>query len=276
MITVDDRAGSQTSGSFNFVHHLKRFGAPVRVHRLHFADFAFTGKGPHGLVRVGIERKTVDELLGAWADDRFVGTQLPGLLNSYDVPVLVVEGKSWMDPRSGVVMLGKWDAGRGRSRHLWTNYIKFQLSLLFKGRIVIWPTRSKMETVAFLHSVHDWYQKRWTDHKAVYRIDDGESADPAMLDERTLRRRVAAQLPGVGWVRSKKVEQAFPSVISMMTATETDWKDALGIRDGRKIARGIVSAILREPVESQLTRSLKVQGVKPAPLRATRVLPFQR
>jgi ERCC4-type nuclease len=241
MLTIDDRVGSAHSGSFDFVRHLKRDGLPVRVRRLSVGDFAFTGHGPAGLVRVVIERKTTDEIITAIMDDRLT-SQLPRLLRGSDFPILVVEGKSWPD-QSGGLMLGRRTAGRTRSTHLWANYVKFQLTLMFKARVYIWPTRSKSETVQFIHATYDWFtKKRWKDHKSAYKVDETKP-DEAILDARTLKRRVAAQLPGVGWVYSKRVDQHFDSIRSMMNADPIEWKAALHIRDGMKRARTLSQAI---------------------------------
>lgn len=242
MLTVDDRAGSAHSGSFDFLRHLKREGVPTRVRRLKFADFALTGNGPSGLVRVGIERKTVDEIIGAILDNRFTGTQVPGLLASYDYPILIVEGPSFPDPHSGILMQGRREAGRTRERHLWANYVKFQLTLLFKARLIIWPTRSKTETVQFLGALHGWFHKRWSDHKSCYTIDETRP-EQAILDERTVKRRIAAQLPGVAWSRSKTVDEYFPSIEAMFAGDVRQWKAALGVKDGTKTARKIVATI---------------------------------
>ena len=258
MMTVDDRAGSKLSGSFDFVRHLKRIGVPVKVRRMEFGDFAFKGHGPDGLVQVLIERKTTDEILTAFSDRRFVRKQLPGLLTTADVVFLVVEGKTWVDPRSGLLMIGGREAGRTKHRHLYENFVKFQLTLLLKANVRIWPTRSKSETVAFLHALYGWYHKRWADHRSAYAVDESRP-DEAIFSRRTFKRQIAAQLPGVQWVRSlaadkyfcsqrngqrvKAVTVAIGSIADMITATPLEWQDALGIKEGRKIATTLFHAL---------------------------------
>lgn len=262
MITIDDRAGSRLSGTFDFRKHLTRAGVRCRVKRLPFGDFALTGNGPGGYCRVLIERKTVDEIIGAIMDNRFTGRQVPGLLRSSDFPVLVVEGKAWCDFRSGILMNGRREAGRTRQRHLWANYLKFQLTLMFKARLFVWHTSSRSDTVQFLAALHSWFtDKRWAEHKSVYTVDETKP-EYAILDVRTLKRRLAAQLPNVEWVRSKKVDQHFPSIAAMFNASVDEWKEALGISTGRKIAKTLYDAIHAEPIEHQLKRTLAMRASK--------------
>jgi ERCC4-type nuclease len=260
MLTIDSRVGSAYSASFDFKRHLSRIGVPVRVRRLKTADFTFYGNGPIGRVHVGIERKTVDEMITAFNDSRFLGGrtddnsggQLGRLLSTYDIVVLIIEGKSWPDPRSGILMIGRGEAGRTRHRHLYENYQKFLFSLMFKARVFILPTRSKMETVQCIHALYGWFQKKWSAHRSVYRIDETKP-DSAILDVQTLCRRIAAQLPNVYWERSKKVDQYFDSIREMINADVQAWCAALGIAKGKKIAREIVR-VLRETKRQRETR----------------------
>jgi ERCC4-type nuclease len=261
-ITVDDRAGAQHSGSFDFPRQLKRQGVRTEVKRLPFGDFAMTGHGPAGQVRIGVERKTVEEVIDGLFDHRFVRDQLPGFIAAFDVRVLVIEGRAWLDPQSGLLMVGGREAGRTRQRHLWANYLKFRHSLAFKARLTIVPTGTKFETVALLASLAEWYEKRWSDHKSVYVVDENDP-DYAILDERTFKRQLAAQLPGVGWERSRAVSKAFRSVAAMMNATEAEWRAALEIKDKRsKTAAKIVEWIHREEEAvyvSQMRKSIAVR-----------------
>lgn len=252
MLTVDDRIGSR-----EFLRPLKLAGVPTRLKRLTFADFAFTGHGPHGLLRVGVERKTFDEILGAVTDSRFTGYQVPGLLDTYDHVWLLVEGAVKPDG-AGIVLKG-WpltskrgnevvvfrEAGFGATRHLYENVTKFQLTLQAKARLFRWPTGSAQESTLWLAALYRWYQKPWAAHKSAYTIDETKPEE-AILERRGLKRRLAAQLPQVQWVRSRKVDRYFPTILAMMTADVRQWQRALGIQKGTKVAREIVRAI-REP-----------------------------
>lgn len=235
---VDDRIGSR-----EFHKPLKRMGVDVgrRPMRLPSADFALTVNGPSGPLRIGVERKTTSEMLGAFQDRRFAKKQLPRMLASYDLVILIVEGFTSV-ARDGLLMAGKYEAGFGPGRHLYEPYIKFQLTLAIKTRVIVWPTKGKTETTHFLHALDRWGQKRWKDHKSAYVVDSLD-ADTVILDERTVKRQVLAQLPGVGWERSRRVAKYFESIEAAMNATPRQWNRALGIREGTKIATQIVNVI---------------------------------
>ncbi len=56
-------------------------------------------------------------------------------------------------------------------------------------------------------------------------------------------RRVAKELPGIGWERSLAVEKHFVSVLAMMLAKSPEWEKVDGI--GKTLAQKIVKAIIK-------------------------------
>jgi len=206
MIRIDDR-----TGSIELLPLLRRLGAPVLKHRLDFADARFKGNGPDGPVRIGIERKTIDEIVSAMEDSRFVGHQLPGLLARFDWVVLIVEGRWYPDVRSGVLMNSRHQVGRTKQRHLYENVEKFLCTLRFKARLQIIQTSSLVHTAYAIKALYDWSGKEWHAHKSAYRVDEAR-ADTAILTARTVKRKVLAQVPGVGWKRSAAAGMLFPTI----------------------------------------------------------------
>lgn len=88
MILIDDRTGSRELAPL-----FKQLGQPFKIIRLEYADFAFDGNGPDGeVVKVGIERKTVPDLLQSLASGRFADGQLPGLQATYNHFYIFIEG----------------------------------------------------------------------------------------------------------------------------------------------------------------------------------------
>lgn len=207
-------------GSREFHRPLRKLGVPCKIAQLRFADFSFTGHGPTGLVRVGVERKRVSEITSEVDYKRFKGHQLPGLIRSYDFVYVVVEGDVRVDPRDGLLMAGKWEAGYG-DRVMYETYQKRLCTLYTKigsvrdgdhaCRVMVWLTKSKIETRHYLHALYGWWQKQWADHKSAYQVEE-QKTETAILDSRTWERQIYAQWPGVGWVRSKYFVHAFPTV----------------------------------------------------------------
>jgi ERCC4-type nuclease len=235
-VLVDDRIGSR-----EFHKPLRRMGVPAIIRRLEYADFAWNGRGPHGMARIGVERKTVSEILGAITDARFTGRQLPGLLKTYDYVYLIVEGAAKIDPRTGVLMMYGREAGFTRVRHLYSTYKKFLTTLAAKGRVIVEPTHGITETVHLLHTLYGWWEKPWKSHKSAYHVEETKP-DAAILETRTWERQAFAQFPGVGWERSKLVAEYFPSLDVACHASIEEWMKALKIKDGRALATTIVKA----------------------------------
>lgn len=197
-------------GSKEFLRPLRKLGVPCAIGKLRYADFAFTGSGPKGLARVGVERKRVSEVTSEIDYKRFKGHQLPGLIDHYDFVYVVVEGDMRVDPRSGLLMAGKWEAGYG-DRVMYETYQKRLCTLYTKAGIHVWLTKNKTETAHYVHALYRWWQKRWTDHKSAYQVDE-QRTDTAIIDMRTAERQVYAQWPGVGWTRSRYFAEQLHSV----------------------------------------------------------------
>lgn len=233
---------SDMVGSREFERPLRRMGSPVTLRRLKqmpFADFAITmPKGPDGReFTIGVERKTIAEMLGAVQDSRFIGHQLPGMITTYDAVIVVVEGWTRIDRASGCLMMGQWEAGFG-GRHLYEPFKKFLITLSMKARVTLEATSNKGETTHFLHALHRWAQKPWSQHRSAYKVESRE-VDAAILSERTMRRQTFAQWPHVGWHRSKRVSEYFPSVLDAAVAGPREWAAALGMKEAGKIVSDI-------------------------------------
>lgn len=229
-MAVDPRAGSGF-----FVAPLRSMGLPVEARPLSFADFAFTGQGPSGKVRVGVERKTVSEILTAITDTRFTGHQLPGLLTHYDYTWIVVEGYARVDPASGILMSGKRAAGFGGAHHLYATYQKFLITLAARGGVRVQRCLNRDDTAWFLFSLYGWWQKPWAAHKSIAHVPE-TPVEGVFFEKPSVKRRALNQLPGLDWERTRKVCAYFPTLAAAVNATEAEWQKALGLKAGRKMA----------------------------------------
>lgn len=224
MIRIDPRRGS---GDFRRL--IQRLGVTTTHKTLPFADFSFYGNGPAGTVRVGVERKTLSEMITAIEDSRLVGHQLPGLLGSvhgrrrFDYVYLVVEGSYYPDARSGLLMQGRREVGHGATRHLYESLEKFLMTLELHGQIRVRRTNGMIATAYFVTALYRWFQKDWYAHKSAYKVEE-DRPERAILEQRTLDRKTYAQWPGVGWVRSARVEQHFACVRDAASAEVREWR----------------------------------------------------
>lgn len=156
MFRLDYRVGSKELQA-----PLTALGLPVCLTTLEFGDCAFGGYGPGGdRLRIGVERKTLDDLLACLRSNRFAGHQLPGLLHTYDVVYLLLEGVYRPDPHTGVLQAfrrGTWvDAGWTRSRMMYTDFDGFLTTIEQRGQIQIARTSSDRETCYWLAGRYRW------------------------------------------------------------------------------------------------------------------------
>jgi len=62
-----------------------------------------------------------------------------------------------------------------------------------------------------------------------------------LLRKPSLMRKVAAELPGIGWEKSKGIVAKFGSVANMTNASVADWEKVPGI--GKSLAQSSVAAL---------------------------------
>lgn len=157
MIFVDDRVGS-----IDLVKPLQDSGLPVTQTRLHFADVAFTGKGPeHSTLEIGIELKKLNDLVGSLRSGRLSGHQLPGLRQAYDRVWLLIEG-IWRHDDQGFVTTyqGPQRGWRPVPGRMTANELEKQvLTLELCGGMHVRYTNSRRDTVRALSTLYRW----WTD-----------------------------------------------------------------------------------------------------------------
>lgn len=248
MISVDRRERLRRDEPiFPFLYsQAQQFNPPIPVQEveLPYGDMSWTGNGPDGIpLLVGIERKTIPDLIGVIHDGRFAGHQLPGLSRSYNKVYLVVEGEH----RSGtggelLVRRGRdWAPPPGKPiQHSaiqnWLTTAEMCAGLYLK------ETASLQDTARFLFQRYQWFQKDWDEHRSHLAFDDSnELREIIQTDWPTLLRRVAKELPGIGWKKSKTVEAFFGDTYTMFQATVQDWMKIEGV--GKTIAERIWKAI---------------------------------
>ena len=222
MICVDNRAGSK---------ELADLIPDSILVELPFGDVSFEGNGPDGKVEIGIERKRIGDLVNSIATGRLSGHQIPGMLQVYYRSYLVVEGV-W---RESVMNRG----GRGFSV---AGIIAYLSTMEVIAGIIIKKTKDISETADLIQILHNWWGKKWKDHKshlAIYKPPP--IAAWLSLGQPSLIRRIASELPHIGLRRSIEVEKRFRSVKELMEAKEEEWTEIEGV--GGVTAREIIKAI---------------------------------
>lgn len=236
MITIDDREQSAI-----FINHLPH--GLVRLSRLEYGDAEFIGNGPgEEPVLVGIERKSIGDLINSITSGRFAGHQLPGLINSYSVIYLVVEGL-YRPSSSGILETrkgGGWEPlDRGR-RWMYSDLECWLTTMEQKAGLKIRRVPGPIETAAIILSLYRWWtSKDWEEHRAHLTLH--RPPETALLRKASLVRVIAAELPNIGWMKSELVARKFHTVVEMTMAEVKDWMTIEGI--GRATAERIVKAL---------------------------------
>lgn len=253
-ITIDDRTGSA-----ELYPIIKRSGLPCSLGRISFGDICFIGTGSEGTpIPVGIEYKKVRDVLQCMTNGRFAGHQLPGLVNSYQSIYLLVEGEIRPHPSSGVLEIkshkGFWYEGTvGARRFMYRDLVKWLLTMSIKGGLSVVQTNSLQETGVWLSALYNWWggdgNGGWDSHKSHLAfnvsadIRFGAGRDRALLVRPSIFRRIAAELPGIGYDKSSEIEKFFGSLEYLFAADEGTLAECPGI--GKGIAAKVWGALHR-------------------------------
>lgn len=232
----------RATGSIELAEPLSALGLPVEVMHLEYGDIAFSGRGEKGApLYIGIELKKIGELVTSLRTKRFQGHQLLGLTRDFDRRYLLIEGDFHSDTQGRTVVF----RGPGRPKPLpgSSNAVTLEqeiLNIQTRGGCWVRHTTTRKDTLRFIQACFRY----WTDadldshksHLAIYAPD----LDRRLMLPISLKRQVAAQLPGIGYLRSQKVDAHFKSIQDMMNASVEEWLEVEGI--GHETASKLVKA----------------------------------
>ena len=210
-IVVDSRESASP-----VMRELARLNPSIKIESLATSDFILSD-------RVAVERKTVDDLASSIMDGRLFD-QLITMRNSYQVPILVVEGERAATAReiSSEALMGA------------------VASVLIDYRIPLIWTRTPEETALLLFSI-------------ARREQIKERREPRIRAERKpfsveeLQEFIVASLPSIDAVRSRSLLRRFETVEKVFTASKEELSEVEGV--GEKISERI-----REILTTKYTR----------------------
>jgi ERCC4-type nuclease len=250
VLLIDDRAGSK-----DLKPHLDRLKVPCELTRLEYGDVMFLGRGPgDDWVKVGVEYKSLPDVLSCITTGRFAGHQLPGMLRrdiasrEYDVTWLLVQGIWRVDTNSGVIQVPRRSNGTttwvsmtvGGRGYMGRDLEGFLLTITQQSGIRIAKVGSEGEAASWLSTLYGWWtNKTWDQHKSLQTFD--LSGPMVQIDKPTFTRRIAKELPGIGWKKSEAVVEHFGCFRAMAEADEKEWAEVPGI--GKVLAGRIVAAL---------------------------------
>lgn len=230
--------------SVNIAEYFHQWGVPYRIGHLKFADAMFAGNGPDGEIAVGIELKTISDVLDCITSGRFAGHQLPGLARNYNMVWLIIEGQYFCDPKTGMLMRMK---GRqyvpfevGSRRYMYRDLDEWLVNMETNGGVRTRRTLTRRESAQVISDIHHWWQKKWTEHHAHLVFHDAVPVNGEILLQPGLVRTIAADLPHIGWKKSQAVADKFSqpgltnreALIKMLSAPQDEWQQITGVGKG--------------------------------------------
>lgn len=234
MLLLDNRIGSK--------HLLSSLQKEVEVslERLEFGDVAFTSKEGKA---IGIEIKSIGEFLSDVISNRFTGYQVPGLLDTFDWVYVVVEGLWKRQPSNGIgIYHGReWrNFNTGNRSYTYRELCKRVNSLSILGNIRVIFTASQTDTIELILSLHEWWSEGFHHHKTLSTFYS-KPPEKVSFKPPSLFRRMMKEVDGLGWERTKLLEEKYPSVQSLLQASEKELAQIPGI--GKVVAREIYHSL---------------------------------
>ena len=188
------------------------------------ADFKFRGQGPGGVwFFIGIERKTLADMLQSMRDGRLAGFQLPRLMVAFKHRYIIVEGNYTIDDNGFIAV---WRRGKGLvpftlgnspNNFRYAELDKFCQTITELAGVVIIRSNNKRETAAIVCNRFDWYQKPWEKHESL-RVTYKAAPPPRRLRRPGVAARFAAELLSIKWVLADRLAAEFSSVLDMVGA----------------------------------------------------------
>lgn len=256
MILVDTSVGSKELQPL-----ISKLGIDCSREKLEFADAYFEGNGPEGQVRIGVERKRIQDMLDCIDDGRFTGHQRIGMSEFYRFRFVIIEGYWKPDRKTGTLLEGHakpdgtlyWSSDRpgGGKRVRYSKLRRYLFSMSLAGMVVMY-SRDVAQTAFDITELYHYFRKPWRDHTAMLAMAEGYHLQnpwdslaslPTLAKHPTLVREWAAKLPGIGVKLSEDAERVFKTPLKLATADEMDWLKipGVGVPMAQKIVRSIIT-----------------------------------
>ncbi len=148
---------------------------------LNSADICFNGNGPNGRMPIGIEVKKDSDLISSLSTKRLQGTQLPKMLNDYQLRYLlwygrIREGKNgnieiWIEKISETGKpYGYWFDSR--SHYSYSALQKFLCSPSFTNYFIEKHVETKEDAAKWIVQLYEEWNKPWNSHKSMKVFDE--------------------------------------------------------------------------------------------------------
>ncbi|MDG6912588.1 MAG: hypothetical protein JRN35_05845 [Nitrososphaerota archaeon] len=197
----------------------------------------------HSDQRVLIERKKVGDMASCILSNRYLNQCRQASAAGFDYLCLIVEGDCRPSPEDGLLERPVWQ----NRKPVWVTvtpaipYFRFNQYLdqlqVYAG-VIVKRSRDVLETAAQVRSLYEMFQRPPEEHGSLSGFYNAPDRGKVSFVPPGLVQRVAKELDGVGWERSRAVAREFATVREMVAADEKRWRGIEGI--GKKTAAKVV------------------------------------
>jgi ERCC4-type nuclease len=246
MILIDPRDGNlkEIQASIECMRIISKLGIPCERSRLVSGDFCFEGHGPDGRILIGVERKSLHDLLHCIDDGRY-NQQRISMKQTYGFSFLIVEGL-YKPSEDGWLLQGfvrkdgsiSWRHCDYRQRPVLYSKLRYLLSVALSG-VIITYTKNLFETAYQVCELFHYFEEKWYNHTSL--LATQKLAIPSIDREPPLVRKWAADIDGIGIKRSAEAQHLFRTPYKLANSDESDWLRLSGI--GVPTAQDIIRQI---------------------------------
>jgi ERCC4-type nuclease len=235
---------------------IKALGSVAVPLPIDIGDCCFSGVGTNNnTLLVSVERKKVGDMAQCIMSGRYLSQAQTAKELGADVLVLILEVERVRpNPDDGVLETLNWGISPRTMRRcqVWaavrpiitySRFDQYLTELEYLAGVIVKRSHDVYETAAIIKALWANFQLPPDKHNSLHTIQRalGQSVQ---LVRPGLVRRVASELSGIGWERSRAVSEAFKSVREMANADVKRWKAIEGIE--KKTAEKVVGEILGE------------------------------
>jgi ERCC4-type nuclease len=250
-------------------------------------DVLFSGNGPLGPVSIGIELKSLSDLITSADSGRLPARQALLMTKQYDLYYLLIYGtyrcgQDYMVEYLKEISSHTLPGGVEKVTHLWLPYhlgsnpvhysrVEGFLSTLRGVGFTIDKVPSLPSAAAWILALYRWWTRPWTSHRSLRCFDKTTTTSPALFpfadvvdeaEKGKLYRRAefandCLRGEGVGFVTAEKIARHFPSILAMVCAGEGEWRKVPGV--GKTLAARFVK-LFRESASGEETGSGEEMG----------------
>ena len=217
-------------------------GAKAQVIPLSHGDFSWFGVWEDSdPIQVCGDRKKVDDLIKCVNDGRHLSQVERAHAAGYRYQFVIIEGRyrRGKDGLLEVPRAGKWNTHfTNVEYHRVEAYLN---QLTWYGHVRVMTSHTPSETADRVVELYSMFQRPPEEHTSLNAIYSEAPPQVRMFGPPSLIKKVAKELPGVGWKRAAAVEAQFPSVLALAQATPEDIEKVEGI--GKRIAFRVHNAI---------------------------------